>query len=696
MTEVSTVYMAPPPPKLEGCRPRRQKPIALRAAFNGNGCSDKCTDSGCKGVKSEPDQPPKLSADPVVNDRLQDIVKQLRDGQYCSGEAAKTMLTNIRESHTKRINKLPDGDEKERLLFRVQTIDTWANQVSQDSSIKIATIGFDKNCTANESLAPRQNISQLDTVVIKSGGQTRVMPLSNSYSNQKDASQWDQYKTLKQQPNRYELFNHRLYAVDDSSCSTSEKNLKTTLEHSPFEPTKTGSETVAKWTEETFSKILNQTSQQTSQNLDTKKIFCSKPCCHRVGSCSHSKHSHPFPSKLDSGIVAQLDQYLIKSPNPECHKKGKLDKLLNRIMPSAAGSCRSCGQAAQTIGLSSDEMASTQNVRDQDKVSGYAETGAEHIADTAVSAGVGLLGAVGALFSLKMLWSTRKEAKNIARISDQHQTLKTTQRRFLRLKQAGLVLGIAAGSLVATASVASIVGATWPGFVVMGSVGLVCAVGMVGTHIASQAYRYYSVQQNQKSLPSDSQYAYQDQKKQAMLGGAVGTVFAGTIIASAVVASPVMVPVLAVALCAHALCNTSMQSATSHHSNTMDLLTDTNQLTNQKTRHEVLTSLGFIKVGYTANAIDYLRWGGGKTWQWLKSWVHPTAEPYVVVRARQVLSDPSKQGLIQEVVDPQVVEPQGTPAGSKEYQLARAYEHYYYVNPSVTDIVYGRQAGILY
>jgi hypothetical protein len=67
------------------------------------------------------------------------------------------------------------------------------------------------------------------------------------------------------------------------------------------------------------------------------------------------------------------------------------------------------------------------------------------------------------------------------------------------------------------------------------------------------------------------------------------------------------------------------------------------------------------------------------------------AEPYVVVRAKQVLSDPSKQGLIQ-----QLVEPRGTPAGSKEYQLARTYEHYYYVKPSVTDVVYGRQAGELY
>lgn len=133
------------------------------------------------------------------------------------------MLTNIRESHTKGINKLPDGVEKERLIFRVQTIDAWANQVSQNSSIKIATIGFDKNCTANEGLGPRQNISQLDTVVIKSGERIRVMPLSNSYSNQKDTNQWDQYKTLNQQPNRYELFNHRLYAVDDSSCSTAEK-----------------------------------------------------------------------------------------------------------------------------------------------------------------------------------------------------------------------------------------------------------------------------------------------------------------------------------------------------------------------------------------------------------------------------------------------------------------------------------------
>jgi hypothetical protein len=317
-------------------------------------------------------------------------------------------------------------------------------------------------------------------------------------------------------------------------------------------------------------------------------------------------------------------------------------------------------------------MASTQNVRAQDKVGGHAETGAEHIADTAVSAGVGLLGAVGALFSLKMLWSTRKEAKNIARVADKHKTFKTTQRQFLRLKQAGLVLGIAAGSLVATASAAS-------------------TVGMVCTHIASQAYRYCVVQQNQKSLPSDSQYAYQDQKKQAVLGGAVGTVFAGTIIASAVVASPVMVPVLAVALCAHALCNTSMQSATSHKSNTMDLLTDLDYLPNQKTRHDALTSLGFIKVGYIANAIDYLRWGGGKTKQWLKSLSDPMAEPYVVVRAKQVLSDPSKQGLIQ-----QLVEPRGTPAGSKEYQLARTYEHYYYVKPSVTDVVYGRQAGELY
>lgn len=102
-----------------------------------------------------------------------------------------------------------------------------------------------------------------------------------------------------------------------------------------------------------------------------------------------------------------------------------------------------------------------------------------------------------------------------------------------------------------------------------------------------------------------------------MLGGAVGTVFAGAIIASAVVASPVMAPVLAAALCAHALCNTSMQSATSHKSNTMDLLTDSDYLTNQKTRHDALTSLGFIKGGYTENAIDYLRWGGGKTKQWL-------------------------------------------------------------------------------
>lgn len=363
-------------------------------------------------------------------------------------------------------------------------------------------------------------------------------------------------------------------------------------------------------------------------------------------------------------------------------------------MPSTAGSCRSCGQAAQTIGLSSDEMASTQNVRDQDKVSGHAETGAEHIADTAVSAGVGLLGAVGALFSLKMLWSTLKEAKNSARISDQHQTLKTTQRRFLRLKRAGLMLGIAAGSLVATASAASIVGATWPGFVVMGSVGLVCAVGMVGTHSASQVYRYYSVQQNQKSLPSDSQYAYKDQKNQAVLGGAVGTVFAGAIIASAVVASPVMVPVLAVALCAHALCNTSMQSATSHKSNTMDLLTDSDYLTNQEIRHDALTSLGFIKVGYIENAIDYLRWGGGKTKQWLKSWVDSTAEPYVVVRARQVLSHPQNIELMKSLIDSA-----STTTGSvilQEQPLARAYEHYYYVNPSVTDIVYGRQAGELY
>jgi hypothetical protein len=603
------------------------------------------------------------------------------------------MLTNIRESHNKRINKLTEGAEKERLQFRVETIRAWVEQLEKDKNLQIATIGFDKNCTAKEGLQPRQTISQLDTVVIKSGGQIRVMPFSNSCSNQKDTKQWDQYNTLNQQPNRYELFNHRLYAVDDSGFSTAEKSIKSTLEHSPFEPTSTVPETVPAYNSDNFNKFLNQTSQQTSQKLDTP--VCSEPCCYDVGqgveACSHSTHSHSFPSKLNSDIVTQLDRYLIKSPSPSCHEKSRFERLINKFMPSTAGSCRSCGQAAQTIGLSSDEMASTQNVRAQDKVGGHAETGAEHIADTAVSAGVGLLGAVGALFSLKMLWSTRKEAKNIARVADKHKTFKTTQRQFLRLKQAGLVLGIAAGSLVATASAASIVGATWPGFVVMGSVGLVCAVGMVCTHIASQAYRYCVVQQNQKSLPSDSQYAYQDQKKQAVLGGAVGTVFAGTIIASAVVASPVMVPVLAVALCAHALCNTSMQSATSHKSNTMDLLTDLDYLPNQKTRHDALTSLGFIKVGYIANAIDYLRWGGGKTKQWLKSLSDPMAEPYVVVRAKQVLSDPSKQGLIQ-----QLVEPRGTPAGSKEYQLARTYEHYYYVKPSVTDVVYGRQAGELY
>lgn len=173
-------------------RPRRSGKSQFIIVENSDCADPGCTDRGCQGAKSEPEQIPKFPADSTVNHQLQSIVNQLRDDQYRSGEAATTMLTNIRESHNKRINKLTEGAEKERLRFRVETIRGWVEQLEKDENLQIATIGFDKNCTAKEGLQPRQTISQLDTVVVKSGGQIRVMPFSNSClsGSEKSGSAW--------------------------------------------------------------------------------------------------------------------------------------------------------------------------------------------------------------------------------------------------------------------------------------------------------------------------------------------------------------------------------------------------------------------------------------------------------------------------------------------------------------------------
>ncbi len=455
---------------------------------------------------------------------------------------------------------------------------------------------------------------------------------------------------------------------------------------------------------------------QNANEKETGESHCQTGCSHkhkpkRLDSIhiDSVQAIHRFPSKLPEPLVSYLDfigskarTSILSSPVPKYHTKGWFERMLNKLVPSTAGSCRSCGQAAQTIGLSADEMAGAK--------SDHGGTGYEVIGESTwlavFSMSIGALGALGAVFSGKMLWSTRKEVRNIARILKQQSKLQKTQRCFVRIKQVGLILGMIAGSLTAITSLAIVKGSTGPTLAMGSTVAIGCALGMVATHIVSQIYRYYSVCRiDTSSFGEALQYACDGQKRQAVVGGVVGGVFFGVIIISIVVSMPgITVPILVVSLFMHAVCNTAMQSATTHKINTVDVLSENgHHLNNQYKRHTFLKTIGMIECGVLARIIQYTQWIFGKMVQCGTVYRQSAKDSYCVFcakRAASCLGQAQKQE-IQALVDT-IQEWDGfnnqkdLTLDAVSVVLVRIYEKYYYVKPSVTDVVYGRQAGELY
>ena len=408
-------------------------------------------------------------------------------------------------------------------------------------------------------------------------------------------------------------------------------------------------------------------------------------CTHHA--CTH-EHAHEFPSQLSLTELKRLktlesssNQPTLAHPNIPHHHTSS-NSLLLRYLPKNAkekfthllgtSGCKSCAAVAQTVGVSSDEVAvASENHTDSNPIRNIVHPLTESLEEisavesiiTASGYIAQAMGVLGLGVTAYMLSQVRSDYTAINALENQ-ETLQLNRKHFLQLKTAFLAFAFAACACSTLTLVLGLSAATAPAW--LPTTGIVLGIGMVIVSIVSQiqrrtlAMRAIDESIDSKIMTPSVKQSIQsvafDESKRALDG--LQASFAMVIAVIGVMGSPLLLPVLLGVLVWYMLENTNMQHATRH-----------------------LPGLADMHAVHDEHTIDYFdAYAARETLLKTSNFVNPTffrKLSYGCLSDKAYVSQEAKRVARNE---------------DHRLYLIRSYELNQYLNASVRDVVYGRVA----